>query len=301
MVCRSSKRRHNTPHDPTRHPDSRLAQNELVKTEFFNDFLRPNNLFNGFGISLFNDRRFSFLSIVRSPRAGAPSEEELRLLGLLTPHVQRALQLHEHLAAVHLSGDPINTVLDRLRFGFLAVGRDRSIVHMNRMAAEICAKRDGFWVDRDGLCHAGSNGEQKRFEALIDGAVGKGEHSLRAGGAASASRPSARPAYSMLVAPLPIPRFDLGVRRPAAMVLISDPDMRALVPHDLLRQLYGLTHSEAKIAIKLAQGVNLRFASEELGIRYETARSYVKSVFLKTNTHRQGELAALIGRLSGFS
>jgi hypothetical protein len=26
MVCRSSKRRHNTPHDPTRHPDSSLAQ-----------------------------------------------------------------------------------------------------------------------------------------------------------------------------------------------------------------------------------------------------------------------------------
>ncbi len=85
------------------------------------------------------------------------------------------------------------------------------------------------------------------------------------------------------------------------MVLISDPDMRPPAPDDLLRRLYGLTAAEIKVTLKLAQGVNLHAASEELGIRYETARSYLKSVFLKTSTHGQGELVALIGRLSAFS
>lgn len=277
-------------------------ENELINTEFYNDFLRPHNLFKGFGISVFNDRRFSFLSIVRSPGAGAPSEEELRLLELLTPHVQRALQLHEKLASARLSDEPVSTVLDRLPFGFIAIARDRSVVHLNKIGSEICAARDGFWIDGDGLCRAGSNGEQKRFEALINGAVGHGNSlTLRAGGVTSASRPSARPPYSVLVAPLPMPRFDLEVKRAAAMVLISDPDMHAPPPKQLLRQLYGLTEAETKLAIKLSQGLGLRAAGEELGIRYESARSYLKGVFLKSNTHSQGELVALVGRLSTFS
>ena len=33
--------------------------------------MAPNDLFKGFGITLFNDRRFSFLSIIRSKKAGA--------------------------------------------------------------------------------------------------------------------------------------------------------------------------------------------------------------------------------------
>ena len=46
-------------------------ERELIKTEFYSDFLVPNDLFKGFGISLFNGRRFGFLSVVRSRHAGA--------------------------------------------------------------------------------------------------------------------------------------------------------------------------------------------------------------------------------------
>jgi hypothetical protein len=72
-------------------------EDELVKTEFYADLMAPNDLFKGFGISLFNDRRFTFLSIIRSKKAGAPAPEELHLLAQLTPHLQRALQVHERL------------------------------------------------------------------------------------------------------------------------------------------------------------------------------------------------------------
>ncbi len=162
----------------------------MTKTEFYSDWLRPQDLFKGFGISIFNDRRFSFLSIVRSAKAGAPSEEELRLLEVLAPHVQRALQLHEQFVPARLSNESVDTVLDRLPFGFVAIGRNRAVVHKNRIAAQISAKGDGFRIDREGLCRAGTNGEQKRFAALLDDALGLDpQPGPRAGGVTSASRP----------------------------------------------------------------------------------------------------------------
>jgi hypothetical protein len=40
----------------------------------------------------------------------------------------------------------------------------------------------------------------------------------------------------------------------------------------------------------LVQGTSLKSSAEALGIKYETVRSYLKSAFLKTGTHRQAEL-----------
>ncbi len=125
-------------------------ENELLRTEFYNDFLRPHDIFKGFSISMYNDHRFAFLSITRSRRAGAPSEEELRLLSLLTPHLQRAIQLHEHFLAPGHSPGASSNVLDRLSKGVVFVGRDLHVKSMNSAAERICAQSDGISLDRKG-------------------------------------------------------------------------------------------------------------------------------------------------------
>jgi DNA-binding CsgD family transcriptional regulator len=57
---------------------------------------------------------------------------------------------------------------------------------------------------------------------------------------------------------------------------------------------YSLTPSERKLALRLAAGLSLRDAGLELNITYETARSTLRSIFQKTNTHRQAELIILL-------
>ena len=59
---------------------------------------------------------------------------------------------------------------------------------------------------------------------------------------------------------------------------------------DVLRALYGLTQSEMGLVEQLLLGRSLKEASERLHIVPETARSYLKAIFAKTDTHRQGEL-----------
>jgi DNA-binding CsgD family transcriptional regulator len=71
---------------------------------------------------------------------------------------------------------------------------------------------------------------------------------------------------------------------------------------DFLEERFHLTHAEARLVVHLVQGASLKSSAEALGIKYETVRSYLKSAFLKTGTHRQAELVLKVFHvISDFS
>ncbi len=63
-----------------------------------------------------------------------------------------------------------------------------------------------------------------------------------------------------------------------------------------LREQYGLTDTEVRLVCHLIEGRSVRDAAARMKVAYETARSYLKSVFRKTDTHRQVELLQRIAR-----
>ena len=65
-------------------------------------------------------------------------------------------------------------------------------------------------------------------------------------------------------------------------------------PAAILAKTFRLTPAEAKLASVIARGASPEIAAGELKISRETARNQLKSVFAKTNTHRQSELVALL-------
>jgi DNA-binding CsgD family transcriptional regulator len=66
----------------------------------------------------------------------------------------------------------------------------------------------------------------------------------------------------------------------------------------LLARTFGLTPAEARLAAMIAAGRNLERAAKELGISIVTVRNQLQAIFAKTDTHRQGELIALLSRIS---
>jgi DNA-binding CsgD family transcriptional regulator len=89
----------------------------------------------------------------------------------------------------------------------------------------------------------------------------------------------------------------LGAR---ALLMLLDLGQRSAPPPGLLAQVFGLTAAEAKLASLLGAGESVERAAERLGISPLTARTQLKAVFSKTDTHRQAELAALLLRLLSF-
>lgn len=64
-----------------------------------------------------------------------------------------------------------------------------------------------------------------------------------------------------------------------------------------LRCTYGLSRAEARIAILIAHGRAPKEAASMLGTSWNTVRTHLSRVFLKTRTRKQSELASLIARI----
>jgi DNA-binding CsgD family transcriptional regulator len=65
-----------------------------------------------------------------------------------------------------------------------------------------------------------------------------------------------------------------------------------------LHQLLGLTAREAHLALSLAAGRSLAEHAVGRGVSLETARTHLRGLFAKTDTSRQGELVALLNRIT---
>lgn len=64
-----------------------------------------------------------------------------------------------------------------------------------------------------------------------------------------------------------------------------------------LRELFGLTGAEAKLASCIGQGVSPKAAAKQLHITEATARTVLKRIYSKMDVNRQSELAALLGQI----
>jgi DNA-binding CsgD family transcriptional regulator len=81
---------------------------------------------------------------------------------------------------------------------------------------------------------------------------------------------------------------------PAEVRLRRAPPILGSATAAALRSQFGLSNSEARLAVRLANGMSLAEAAEELGLTLETARSYSKALFTKTATRGQPQLVRLV-------
>ncbi len=85
--------------------------------------------------------------------------------------------------------------------------------------------------------------------------------------------------------------------RPAAVLLIIDPDRSPLPDGELLRMLFNLTSAEGRLCEQLLEGKSLNEAAESSGTSINTTKTHLKNIFSKTGTARQSQLIALLARL----
>jgi DNA-binding CsgD family transcriptional regulator len=86
----------------------------------------------------------------------------------------------------------------------------------------------------------------------------------------------------------------LGAR---ALLTLTEVAPKPAAQQADLVQVFGLTPAEARLAVLIGTGISSTEAAERLAISRETARTQLKSILSKTDTHRQGALVALLSRL----
>jgi DNA-binding CsgD family transcriptional regulator len=102
---------------------------------------------------------------------------------------------------------------------------------------------------------------------------------------------SLEPRLSALVVPLATdaPGFESRPSVSAALVLVTDPTATPSLAR-AMRESYGLTPAEARLAQRLVGGSTLLEAAEDLQIRQSTARTQLRAALGKMGVRRQAEL-----------
>ena len=140
---------------------------------------------------------------------------------------------------------------------------------------------------------AADRGGNDALQALL--ARSLGELSPKPGpqcsGCVTLTRPEGRPLILVVYA------FREADGDGGAVVVVVDPDEPREPAEGLVRQIFGLTAAEARLAIALLRGLDVKEIAAANGVAEVTIRSQLKSVLAKTDTHRQCELVALIARL----
>jgi DNA-binding CsgD family transcriptional regulator len=115
-----------------------------------------------------------------------------------------------------------------------------------------------------------------------------------AGGALAIPRRDRLP-LTVLFAPFRPAREGFGAASPLAIIFFKDPETPSVMTMTV-RNLFGLTASEAGIAAALTEGASLDGIAGAFGISLNTARNHIKSILAKTGARRQAELVALLLR-----
>ncbi|MGX5800330.1 helix-turn-helix transcriptional regulator [Bradyrhizobium sp. Arg314] len=82
------------------------------------------------------------------------------------------------------------------------------------------------------------------------------------------------------------------------IVALLDRENRAAANPQTLRRMFGLTGAETHLALRLARGDAPLEIARSWRLSRTTIRSQLASLFAKTETKRQAELVALLGRIS---
>jgi DNA-binding CsgD family transcriptional regulator len=267
-----------------------IPRRELVRTEFFNDFLMPQSiggLLNA--IVLVEDGRQSVVTL----HGVQPFDEgHVALYKLLAPHMQRAVQINIKLAKAELNHMASVETLNHLAEGVLFVELNANIMFANKAAEKLFADRD--LRQNKGRLHANSTAETATLHAVI-AKCAETRTQPQQSGFVSLRRQLGRSPLSLLVAPLPVEAsWGLLASQPMAVIFVNDPDKNNKPAAVQLREKFGMTPAEAGFAVEILNGDGIQAAADRLSISRATARTHLSRIFDKTGTRRQAELVRVL-------
>lgn len=272
-----------------------VDQKELRKSEYYNDYLCPQDKVYSIGVFLLKDDSHSLvLGTQRGKRADAFGAEELRLMNILVPHVTRAVQVHRKVHAVTAEKEQAQGTLDQMRIGVILTNRFGTPLYLNRAAELLMTQDVGLGIFHKKLAVHSPSETVQLLQLIFD--ASQGQNGVAIGGDMRITMPNRIDFLHCVVTPVsPEISFmmNIAIGTDCVAVFLSRPGGLQLSPKRLVT-LYKITPAEARLAARLAALRTVEEAAEDLGISVSTARTQLKTVFGKTGTRSQSELLMLL-------
>jgi DNA-binding CsgD family transcriptional regulator len=272
-----------------------VSEEELLRSEFYNDWLRPQG----------DVRHGAIVVLRRDPGQAATFAARVeqhvaeRMLGALMHTMRAACPLMQHALAVNRMTLGLRLDAALLRNGVepneaavLLLGAQGSILYANARAEAQLAEGSLIQNEPFGRLRFRDADAMERLAMALDPRGGRRVAAFRIRGSKALQEVRLLPvtpevlAQVKLASPLhaPAPRL-LLVLRPVP------------TPTDAASQIaprLGLTRAEAEVAIAIGEGAALAEVAEARGVSIHTVRQQVKSALSKTGGRRQSDLVRTV-------
>lgn len=280
--------------------ETMVPHKTLTKTEFYSDWLRPQSLETGIGVTILREEHCNFLLSILSAEAGDDDcEKAVKTTQALVPHLKRAFNWYrrDERGAVGLfDGTGIG---ESLRVGILSVGPGRKVRMANHAAASMLDRVSGLSIDAAGRLRCSAH-------ALLEAIESVQLNWMR-------DRRGAPPATFILAKRNLDPPIRVTVlapsrehgpaffRGPECILLLEIPSQNMEFAVEEFGALHGLSTAERRVVEGLTAGLTLEQVGARAQISPHTARFQLKQVFAKTGLGRQVDLVRHVCLLSGRS
>ncbi len=265
-----------------------VSREALTSSSFYKRLLEPDGTTDILALNVTaNDGQTAFVRLSRRQPDNPFGVLEKALLSRLLPYFESAFRLHEQRRRLLLERSAHIGALDQLAFGLVIIDEAGRIVRVNETAQRLLASSSLLRAEQGRLCGGGGARVANAIASMHHATEGERQF-LRL------TSPQTGEFMQMLLRPIS-PVWKREAQEPCGVAVFLNDEVRNRdIYLGRFGQLYGLSPAEIALIDELLQGSSIAIAADKLGISENTARTQLRSVFGKTNVHRQAELIRLV-------
>lgn len=261
----------------------------LVDTEYYQGFMRHWKLqYPARIVPQMTRDDVTICHFIKSEEDGDFTEEERLALKRIAPYMQNFFTLSAQVEALKVERQAAWATLDRLPYGVVLLDTAATPLFLNSAAQRVLDARDGLRI-AGGKLATPNRTKLTAFLAAASRASSRSDGDFTTE-SVEIPRPSGKRPYRLTVMALRGSDLLLS-NKPAVCVTIHDPEADNDENVQRVMATFGLTEAEARVAVGISLGKSLEECAAEAEQKTETARTLLKRVFSKTDTHRQNELS----------
>ena len=274
---------------------SALVSSEAYrKSAFYNEFFKKRDHFDYLSIMFTKSAAaMAGFAIMRPHSQGLVTELELDRLKLVTPHLQRAFSVRHLLSEQKSQLDMLETAIASTGYGLVIAAADRRITYANPVAEALLRARRGL------KCEAGKIAAFNPRTALkLQSAVAaacRADGDTMPGDSLLVSDEEGGASLVLHIVPVSPRSSNIFVEREQFCAAIFIVNRRSPTSHRVknFASLFRVTPGEARMLGELISGEKIASICSRLAISENTARTHLKNILSKTETHSQAQLMKL--------
>jgi len=272
--------------------DFSCKQKSYYKTEFYNDWAAPQGIEHGICGTIIADHEYNVqLLVQRTAQPGHFTKEETNFVNGLVPAMRRSIELQAKLKQLESRVHALSRISSISSLPFILLDHSLKVLQMDQGAEQVIQRHFGLAIAGDRLkCKSTSLNE--RLQRLLKDCRDSSMGDWKSSGGTLLLQTEHRAHLELQIYPLP-QRQELlfAPSTPYVAIFLHDLDQHYSLPHRAMRERFGLTPAENRLAESLVNGMSIQEYAEAHYKSVDTIRTQAKSLMRKTGTNRQASLA----------